>query len=99
MAHPSHFLGPLREFLELGDGFGHFGKFEQSPERIFCPIWKILIWNVCRQALMQWYQPASAEMLTVLIFKGDPISEASGYRNVHPGVYFLMKKIQKKVII
>ena len=24
MDHPSVFLGPLREFLELGDGFGHF---------------------------------------------------------------------------
>ena len=23
-AHPKVFLGPLREFLEFGDGFGHF---------------------------------------------------------------------------
>jgi len=26
MDHPSVFLGPLREFLELGDGFGRFRK-------------------------------------------------------------------------
>ena len=33
--HPTHFLGLLREFLELDDGFGCFRKAYRFPLRCF----------------------------------------------------------------
>ena len=45
ISHPTHFLVPKIEFLELGNVFRCFGQGIHFPNQIFCPIEKILIFR------------------------------------------------------
>ena len=46
--HPTHFLVPKIEFLELGNVVGCFEQGIHFPNQIFCPIEKILIFREMR---------------------------------------------------